>query len=279
MHFMEFYWVIAFREEMKDNSIVSICMDNLEANIVRVVIHVCMIVWCCCGLCFRVCKRASECVPGQFFSYSTLSFFFVLIPSPLSIHPSCHPQSSPPLPSPHSSSNIHLLPTLLHFHFTSPTFLYLFLPTLPHSLWPSLPPTLPHSLSPSLPPSLLPSLPPPTLHLCDIPSHFWVVALKVDGQFDTSRNPSDLYNGNNSFMFYSANLTVNQPYIVAEISSANYSAARDFILGSTAANIHNDFPFFVNGPLQRDTRYTVFVWGFPPIPPVSLFFNAYFTCS
>ena len=87
--------------------------------------------------------------------------------------------------------------------------------------------------------------------------------------FDSSENPKTRFTDNSTFGSYSEVLPVNQPYIVAEISSGNYDKARMYVLGDNASNVHNEIPKYVNGPLSSDTRYTVFVWGFSPVPQVS----------
>ena len=155
-------------------------------------------------------------------------------------------------------------------HSPSLVFLHLPLPTPPP---PPPPPPTPYSYSstssPSSPSSPLP-LPSPILTFSPLLlySHYWVVALKASDSFDASVNPLALYPNNNSFVFYSNMPAVGQPYIVAEISAANYTSARRFLLGSREANKYNDIMAYDNGPLEQSTLYTVFVWGFSPIPQV-----------
>jgi len=106
-------------------------------------------------------------------------------------------------------------------------------------------------------------------------SHFWVIAMKVADGDVLSGNPLDRFPDNSSFVRYSSTVQVSQPYIVAEVDSSNYAAARSFLLGSEAENILNDLRnVYVNGPLNASTTYTVFVWGFSPNPSVSFDLSA-----
>ncbi len=76
---------------------------------------------------------------------------------------------------------------------------------------------------------------------------------------------------NSSFSFYTANIGVQIPYVVAEINDSSYnkSKAKDFTLGGNTSDF-NDIPKYVNGPLSQNTFYTVFVWGFVPVPSVRI---------
>ena len=99
-------------------------------------------------------------------------------------------------------------------------------------------------------------------------SHFWVIALITDASIDTTQQPTELFMDNSSFTTYSSSVSPGTPYIVAEISSTNYPTT--FVLGADD-NSTNDFPeLYRNGPLQPNTEYTAFVWGFVPSVPVSV---------
>ena len=83
--------------------------------------------------------------------------------------------------------------------------------------------------------------------------------------------PINPFMNNDTFVFYTSNINMNQPYVVAEISANNYERARDFLLGDAASLVDaglNDNPIYFNGPLNASTIYTVFVWGFSPVPQV-----------
>ena len=65
-----------------------------------------------------------------------------------------------------------------------------------------------------------------------------------------------------------ADIPENTGYIVSEISATVYGnvASEVFLLGDHEGTMgSNDFPEqYVNGPLEEETRYSVFVWGFIP---------------
>jgi len=93
--------------------------------------------------------------------------------------------------------------------------------------------------------------------------------MRVNQDFNSgAQNPKQMFPSNSSFTFYTNPAPFNTPYVVAEISSANYQMARRFVVGSNESNSFNDDSKYVNGPLTSDTRYTVFVWGFSPVPQV-----------
>ena len=88
-----------------------------------------------------------------------------------------------------------------------------------------------------------------------------------------SENPIHQFPDNSSFDRFSSDTPANVPYIVAEMSAATYLQNRySLILGDEdVSRTLNDFPdLYRNGPLMPGSRYTAFVWGFPPsIPPQS----------
>ena len=93
--------------------------------------------------------------------------------------------------------------------------------------------------------------------------------MKVNQDFNpATQNPKQQFPSNSSFTFYVNSVRFNEPYIVAEISSGNYQMARRFVIGSNGSNMFNDNSKYFNGPLTSNTRYTVFVWGFAPVPQV-----------
>lgn len=80
-----------------------------------------------------------------------------------------------------------------------------------------------------------------------------------------SENPKEYFPDNSSFIRYStADIPVNAPYVVAELSASTYSENRGFFLGNEADTTPlNDFPnLYMNGPLMEGSTYTAFVWGF-----------------
>jgi len=94
--------------------------------------------------------------------------------------------------------------------------------------------------------------------------------MKVNETFDYMAPTSRMFPNHNSFDSYNASIGINVPYIAAEISSVSYTAmTTPFIVGGGSLML-NDVNEYVNGPLEANTLYTVFVWGFSPVPQVRM---------
>ena len=92
-------------------------------------------------------------------------------------------------------------------------------------------------------------------------SHFWVIAMKLADDI----LPDELPTNNDSFVFFMDQPSIGTPYVAAEISADRYPTI--FVLGDALSTLElNDNPIYLNGPLNQSTFYTVFVWGFSPVP-------------
>ena len=99
-----------------------------------------------------------------------------------------------------------------------------------------------------------------------------MIVFKLGSTSIENINPKDLFQDNSTFTNYSSDVPLDRPYIVAEISTNNYSQGMTFLLGDEARTRSiNDFPdLYRNGPLEPETSYVAFVWGFSASVPVSV---------